>query len=874
MSNAINITIYDDSEQQQIVNELKFSSGIIVTDEMQAGAPKIVTTMQDIKSSNYGIVDVGLSQFDDSLALENKISECQNRINIYTQELADAEKFLQSYNTEYNRLSAEIESNKDELAYGNAAGTLAQSDQNSLRAQIQKLETQRGELKDKKTVYTNRKTTHPSLIEKYNSFLNDLKTYGEQKPVQTVESLGKQEDKEDIALDNIDINQAPGMALSRDVINAVSQYLEATVQSLIAGGAANIMNNIGINQENLQFAQQILNLMDSSIFKIESILKFIPTNIHMVPSPKVAMSSICTSLKDMYEAMYTAVEQKYYETINDAITNLPSMQEILKDSQEALLNIAYNMIDEQCVKYTGMHLVELYFLCRKYIALYKEWKQRRKEKKQMGEEGYIGEISIEYDDESVKKQLMEELANASDLIYNAFFIIQIRDAIDQIRDLIRQFNNIDLTVLADGIDSLDDLINLLDEIGLNDNSAVLTLDQAIKSGINSFQNNLNGLTAQLAAQGIASGINIIQAANISVNVDVRQAFSFSVDLNKLELTLTINEDPTVKKVRKNIMSALSNAKNNQDEKIFSANDVLIIMNAIDKGYNEKKDQKIDVSNSTFVIHFTIDGFNLPSTIPYDVYKEVEKTIQQIELKKQQEREDALSNFELGVVTEEYTADPNEAVRRPTIQLVHELFAILQEVFPLMKIFAELVSNYKINKAKVETHAQGNIFGMVKVLAKLNNLLKKCNKNDKNFYTIRSLQTYNYVTENIKHHDNDSPELNLSLEETRTLQLYLKARSLNYSSIDLKKETLVYIDYDSLDDQRKEMQDALDKANGYFGEDSSLFVDYPEPRYEDGTILGLDKVEEAGDEVYYSDSSLSIYGSQIMYCYSRNYDVSI
>ena len=42
------------------------------------------------------------------------------------------------------------------------------------------------------------------------------------------------------------------------------------------------------------------------------------------------------------------------------------------------------------------------------------------------------------------------------------------------------------------------------------------------------------------------------------------------------------------------MSALSNAKNNQDEKIFSANDVLIIMNAIDKGYNEKKDQKIDI----------------------------------------------------------------------------------------------------------------------------------------------------------------------------------------------------------------------------------------------------------------------------------------
>ena len=64
--------------------------------------------------------------------------------------------------------------------------------------------------------------------------------------------------------------------------------------------------------------------------------------------------------------------------------------------------------------------------------------------------------------------------------------------------------------------------------------------------------------------------------------------------------------------------------------------------------------------------------------------------------------------------------------------------LVSEVFPLMKIFAELVSNYKINKAKVESHSQGNIFGMVKVLAKLNNLLKTCNTNNKNFYTIRTL----------------------------------------------------------------------------------------------------------------------------------------
>ena len=47
---------------------------------------------------------------------------------------------------------------------------------------------------------------------------------------------------------------------------------------------------------------------------------------------------------------------------------------------------------------------------------------------------------------------MDELARASDLIYNSFIIIQIKDSIDEFKMLIRQFNNVDLDVLNDGID--------------------------------------------------------------------------------------------------------------------------------------------------------------------------------------------------------------------------------------------------------------------------------------------------------------------------------------------------------------------------------------------------------------------------------------
>ena len=880
MSTGLNITIYDDSGQKQLVDDLKFNSGTIITEEMQKDAPKIITIMQDIKSSDYGIVDTDLAPFDDSLSIPDKIAECRSRIDLYTRKLEYAQQYVQKYGrAEYNELTTNIRILNEQIKEGTASGEYTEEEINEYKYKLKQYNSDLDTVQLNMKNYTKQCQDYPSLIEKYKLFLNDLGTYGDKKPIQKIESIGQQEEEEEVTLDNIDINQAPGMALSREVTDLVSQYLETTVQSLIASGTADIVSKLGINQENIEIAQQILNLMDSTLFKIQSIIKFVPSNIHMMPSAKVAMSNICTSLKDMFDATYISLEQQYYETINDAITNLPSTQEMLKDAQDALLNIALNMIDEQCVKYTGYNIVELYFMCHDLIAKYKYWQQKRKEMKQLREQGYVeAGINLEIDDKAIKAQLMEDLSHASDLLYNAFIIIQIKDAIGQIKELIRQFNNIDLTVLADGIDSLDDLINLLDEIGLNDDSAVLTLKDAIEQGINGFQNQFNSLTKQLVNQGVASGLSIastaINSAHLQADIGDNQAFSFSNNLDAFEITLNIFQDPTIKKVRKNIISALSNAEDNDGNRIFEANDVLTIIAAIDKGYNLKKDQKVELINTTFIIHFDINGFNLPSTIPYSVYESTTKALQQAEEKRLKEQEEAMESFELGVVTEDFTYDPTVAAKRPTIQLVHELYAVLSEVFPLMKIFAELVSNYKINKAKVEAHSQGNIFGMVKVLAKLNNLLKTCNTNNKNFYTIRTLQMYDYVTQHIKPCINDSPEIQLNIEETRTLHLYLKARSLNYSVVDQKLETIIYIDYDSINEQRKEMQNALDKANGYFGDDASLFVEYPKSKYEDGTTLGLDKVEVAGDEIFYSDSSLPIYASQIMYCYSKDLDVSI
>ena len=44
------------------------------------------------------------------------------------------------------------------------------------------------------------------------------------------------------------------------------------------------------------------------------------------------------------------------------------------------------MINEQCIKYTGYTLPELYYMCSDYIHKYKAWKEARKEQKRRKKE--------------------------------------------------------------------------------------------------------------------------------------------------------------------------------------------------------------------------------------------------------------------------------------------------------------------------------------------------------------------------------------------------------------------------------------------------------------------------------------------------------
>ena len=865
----------------------KMSAGTVETEDMKKGQHKTTVEMVDINAYDYGIIDVGIVQFDDTLPYSKKVETAKLRIEYYKTELKDAESWVNALQTEINKVNSELTEYQDQYEEAKKQDPHSALTTN-LKQIVKNYKEQLNDLNTEFSKYKKITQTHPKLIKAYTNFYNDLTKYGEKKAITRVDEFGNVEEAEQVDLDNLDINQAPGMEISGAITDAVTQYLEVTIQSLIAGGASNLMNNLGINQETLGMAQSILNLMDSTLFNITGIIKMFPKNIQMLPSAKIAIGSICTSLKDMYIAIYNDLENEYYETINDAITNLPSMQEVLKDAQVLLMNTIWVMINEQCIKYTGYTLPELYYMCSDYIHKYKAWKEARKEQKRRKKEqeeqekvtgiqhssgGTVSsKINVDVDPDIIKQSLMDELSRASDLIYNSFIIIQIKDSIDEIKMLISQFNNVDLDVLTDGIDSFEDFMNMLIEMGLDSDGAVISLEKAIQDGINQFSGNLTSLQNQIEAQAISSGLHIaadvVSNTTVSTEIKAEHLYDFTNDLNTFTMTLNIYADPTTKKAKKQLTKVLSNAHQKDGTKIFDSSSVLSIINAIDEGYVMRKDQTIELLEFTFKIHFELDGFNKTLNEQINAIDEANRIAQ--ETAKKKEAEEAISKFELGIVEEEYTGDPTKATKRPTFQLVHELFSILKEIFPQLKVILKLIRNYKINKAKVEANASGNLLGMIKVIAAINKLFKKAHKSKTNFYTVRSLKLYDYITNSITS-IGTNVEINIGIPDTRKLYLYLKNAKSNYEIIKQDLPTILYIDQDAITEQRNAMKKDLDKAGNYF-DDASLFVQYPDPKYQDGTLLGLDKVEDADTEIYYSDSSLPLYGSQILRCYGKDYDL--
>ena len=70
--------------------------------------------MVDINAYDYGIIDVGIVQFDDTLPYSKKVETAQLRIEYYKTELKDAESWVNALQTEINKVNSELTEYQDQ----------------------------------------------------------------------------------------------------------------------------------------------------------------------------------------------------------------------------------------------------------------------------------------------------------------------------------------------------------------------------------------------------------------------------------------------------------------------------------------------------------------------------------------------------------------------------------------------------------------------------------------------------------------------------------------------------------------------------------------------------------------------------------------
>ena len=73
-------------------------------------------------------------------------------------------------------------------------------------------------------------------------------------------------------------------------------------------------------------------------------------------------------------------------------------------------------------------------------------------------------------------------------------VLQVIDAVNSIKGMIKCMTDVNLDTLADSMNSLDDLMQLLDDLGVSDNSTAVDLSLIPSLNINDIYASLNSLT--------------------------------------------------------------------------------------------------------------------------------------------------------------------------------------------------------------------------------------------------------------------------------------------------------------------------------------------------------------------------------------------
>lgn len=435
-----------------------------------------------------------------------------------------------------------------------------------------------------------------------------------------------------------------------------------------------------------------------------SVASILPGGVTYTPSIRNRMNGIWNSMKQTTKALKLKAEQATELPENDESIN-PNMADAMVESlKDAVISVALSMLDEQCVKYTGFHISELYGMYCTGRSLYQTMSYYKK----LSKEGYVVDVSIANPYEVAKKAFLDWLDNLSDIFWNSMLIVMLKEQFENIKNLIGEFRNLSFDALEDGIEDLEDVIDLLDSLGLNDNTPEIDISgiiDGVTSGLpdvsdvtgamkNLLKNAYKQAMDTIISTGMSAGISAAGNMLTQSGVSVSKAYTMEVtDYTRHIITITLNADPEKKGTLKKLADTF------EESDTFNSSDIYAILNLCAalwqtaKNENESQEREITILSKEDVPMW---------------YQFVIKAVVKGGDRAQAQTEDDTYAFPIDLlnsgVTEFSVEDPRNK-KRSMLPIIQVAMGILKSLVPQLKILCHLVSNYQTNKKKMEAYAK-------------------------------------------------------------------------------------------------------------------------------------------------------------------------
>lgn len=499
------------------------------------------------------------------------------------------------------------------------------------------------------------------------------------------------------------------------IIDGIITEIEDEVQSALIGGINKIYESLGINDEALQLANTLLTTASGSIAKLKTILSILPDDVTFSPSPKATLTTLTTSFKDAALSMWKQMLAQYNELTNAVIMQVGQPIEIVVGMVGAIVEYAEKLVDDTIFKYTGYHILEIYNMCIKGYQIIREIQALNKSS--VPNAGVSGSLSITVDKDTNKqllyKQLYDYLEGLSTPLYNAFMMLQIKETVLQVKDFVSKMTNISLEELSRNIQNMDDIVKILDDM-LAKKPIQITLAEIIANGMN----NITAATQQInKAAETAMDLSMLNSMStqeitagamsmISVKADTYLTYKFEVDEKKSEETgnfyvnITLYEDPS-NNIKK-ITNTLKNVKL-ETGAVFTSATINNIIKTLKKAWDTpgsiREFEEIGYAGQqqrVYVFNVILKNIN-----------DKPKNNQSISGAESNSPNYIISTPSMDDIHYTHRGEYNDGAT-PLFDIVGSIINSIKPLQGILKTLAHLIENYKINKAKVQSHANVNL----------------------------------------------------------------------------------------------------------------------------------------------------------------------